>query len=317
MPYVMELVANSGLRTVVGSRQAKGSGNYMREKDKRLNYAVDERILCYHGPLLYEAKVLKTDFWENDGDEDSENYGPHYFIHYKGWNVKWDDWVTEARILKWSEENLNKQAELEDTISPTGRKASVRIPEKGKRASNADRRRRRESTLQSPDEADQPQWEDAPAFELPLSDSLKKILVRDRHCVIEKEALMSLPRTPSISDIFDQFLSQSDARKDEISSLVNGLKMYFNSGLKSILLYQQERPQFAQLAKKSPDVNPCNVYGAEHILRLFVRLPTLVSRVGADQSTLAMMKEHFQSILTFIDKNQEAFFTADYQKSNF
>jgi hypothetical protein len=28
---------------------------------KEINYNNNERILCYHGPLLYEAKVIK--FW--------------------------------------------------------------------------------------------------------------------------------------------------------------------------------------------------------------------------------------------------------------
>lgn len=49
-----------------------------------LTYNAQERVLCYHGPLIYEAKVLKT----KNFDETSTStgvVGPHYLVHYKGW----------------------------------------------------------------------------------------------------------------------------------------------------------------------------------------------------------------------------------------
>lgn len=47
-------------------------------------YAVNERVLCYHGPLVYEAKILKTEHWDETNTKNGE-VGPHYFVHYKGW----------------------------------------------------------------------------------------------------------------------------------------------------------------------------------------------------------------------------------------
>ena len=49
-----------------------------------MEFAVNERVLCYHGPLIYEAKVLKV---ENFGESNSPSgrIGPHFFVHYKGW----------------------------------------------------------------------------------------------------------------------------------------------------------------------------------------------------------------------------------------
>ena len=32
-----------------------------------------------------------------------------YFIHYKGWNKNWDEWVPEARMLKHTEDNVEHQ----------------------------------------------------------------------------------------------------------------------------------------------------------------------------------------------------------------
>ncbi|EFX89937.1 mortality factor 4-like protein 1 [Daphnia pulex] len=62
-----------------------------------------ERVLCFHGPLLYEAKSLKAEF------KDQQN---KYLIHYAGWNKNWDEWVPENRVLKYNDQALQKQKEL-------------------------------------------------------------------------------------------------------------------------------------------------------------------------------------------------------------
>jgi mortality factor 4-like protein 1 len=78
----------------------------------KLSFAENERALCFHGPLMYEAKVrpyfaslspgghvrrrepadertgawnkvTEADFW--DKDHPSGEPGPHYKVHYKGW----------------------------------------------------------------------------------------------------------------------------------------------------------------------------------------------------------------------------------------
>ena len=57
-------------------------------------------MLCFHGPLLYEAKCVK--------DKQVK-----YFIHYNGWNKNWDEWVPESRVLKYMDANLQKHQELQ------------------------------------------------------------------------------------------------------------------------------------------------------------------------------------------------------------
>ena len=57
-------------------------------------FADNEKVLCYHGPLLYEAKCVRS-------RKDPKNPGEfQYFVHYQGWNKNWDEWVGETRILK-------------------------------------------------------------------------------------------------------------------------------------------------------------------------------------------------------------------------
>lgn len=77
----------------------------------KLSFSENERVLCYHGPLIYEAKVLKS---EGIKSEVSQDRGAQYFVHYKGWKQSWDEWVGESRLMKLTEENLRKQRELNE-----------------------------------------------------------------------------------------------------------------------------------------------------------------------------------------------------------
>lgn len=69
-------------------------------------YKEGEFILCYQGPLIYEAKV--------QGVAKGQNGEWMYDIHYKGWNKTWDEWVSDERILKLNSDNLQKQKEIAD-----------------------------------------------------------------------------------------------------------------------------------------------------------------------------------------------------------
>jgi mortality factor 4-like protein 1 len=62
--------------------------------------------------------------------------------------------------------------------------------------------------------------------------------------------------------------------------LCDALKLYFDKALPLLLLYQQEQPQYAALQKKHPGKTPCELYGVEHLLRLFVKLPSLLAQTA-------------------------------------
>ncbi len=92
------------------------------------------RCLAYHGPLLYEAKVLRLHeegsnvvqikedtFTTNEHAQLPEDYKDKlvYYIHYKGWKPKWDEWVLKERVIQINEENLALQKKLIQTINIT------------------------------------------------------------------------------------------------------------------------------------------------------------------------------------------------------
>jgi len=71
-------------------------------------FADHEKVLCYHGPLLYEAKCVRSRKHTKSGDPGDYQY----FVHYQGWNKNWDEWVDETRILKASSENFERKEKL-------------------------------------------------------------------------------------------------------------------------------------------------------------------------------------------------------------
>jgi len=93
-------------------------------------YSQGEYALCFQGPLLYEAKIINV-------KTQAGKY--RYYIHYKGWNKSWDEWVGDERLLKINEENLIKQKQLESDVKNVKKKSS------SKKTSGSSRRVKSES----------------------------------------------------------------------------------------------------------------------------------------------------------------------------
>jgi len=81
--------------------------NFLMEKTEDMpTYKENEKVLCYHDKLLYEAKVCGFKF-------DKRTKEKMYQIHFIGWSKKWDIWTKHDCILSWTRENLRKKDELE------------------------------------------------------------------------------------------------------------------------------------------------------------------------------------------------------------
>jgi len=93
-------------------------------------FSKDERVLCFHMEMLYEAKILDIQAGEN-------GEGWQYKIHYKGWKSSWDDWVPQDRVRKFTEENCelaknlaaqSKSLQSGKAAKPAARKVAGRGP---------------------------------------------------------------------------------------------------------------------------------------------------------------------------------------------
>lgn len=71
-------------------------------------FSLNETALAKDGPLLYEAKIKKLAV--------SEFSATKYFIHYQGWKQKFDTWVTEDCLLKYTTSNLQLQKKLKSEL---------------------------------------------------------------------------------------------------------------------------------------------------------------------------------------------------------
>lgn len=91
----------------------------------------DEKVLCFHHEMLYEAKILDVKT-ADDGD------GFLFKIHYKGWKNTWDDWVPVDRIRKFTTENKELAAQLHTQMKTLQQKGTTKQPKKTGRANGTD-----------------------------------------------------------------------------------------------------------------------------------------------------------------------------------
>ena len=96
------------------------------KQDPKPKFQEGERVLCFHGPLLYEAKCVKVAIKDKQ---------VKYFIHYSGWNKNWDEWVPESRVLKYVDTNLQKQRELQKANQEQYAEGKMRGAAPGKKTS--------------------------------------------------------------------------------------------------------------------------------------------------------------------------------------
>lgn len=66
-------------------------------------FEVGQRVFCYHGEVMYEARITNMSPSEKDGSM-------RYSIHYHGWNKNWDEWVPVERLEHYNSANKEKAA---------------------------------------------------------------------------------------------------------------------------------------------------------------------------------------------------------------
>ncbi|RMZ82479.1 hypothetical protein DV737_g2022, partial [Chaetothyriales sp. CBS 132003] len=103
--------------------------------DSKPMYAKDERALCFHGELLYEAKVLEV----RKQDPKDKTSPFEYRVHYKGWKNTWDDWVLQDRLRKFTEDNKELAANLKrELIQQSQPKSAVKPVQSRSRKQGSD-----------------------------------------------------------------------------------------------------------------------------------------------------------------------------------
>lgn len=281
-------------------------------------YTEGEKVLAYHGPRIYEAKVQKAELRKNEW---------RYFVHYLGWNKNWDEWVGTDRLMKHTEDNVLKQQALDkkqgmEKNTKSGRSAQAK-PKSSAGVSSLDVKLDKEDTKSNVPKGKKRKADSGTEkgnvsaeklVKIQIPSTLKKQLVDDWEFITQQNKLVKLPRSPTVDDILTKYLeyrSKKDGMMtDSVGEILNGIRCYFDKALPVILLYKKERQQYHEAV--SDNVSPSSVYGAEHLLRLFVKLPELLAYVKIEEETLIRLQQKLLDFLKFLQKNQGTFFLSAY-----
>jgi len=298
----------------------------------------DEKVLILPvntGDDIYEAKVLECKM-------NGKSRKPQYKIHYKGWNKRWDEWVDHGRLLKINASNLQIMAEKKSqnrenqlrqqqlhqqqqskdisslqsasTSDTAGKKRKYRgstTTKEGVSPSRSLKRRRmNEEEEKQKDPGRGPSDTLNAPLEIKLPNNLKRKLIADWESITKKNLVISLPRTSghrvcSILRDFEQFAERNGQDKDIVTEITRGIKDYFNQALQVTLLYKLERNQLQSITAKHKDLSMDQIYGVEHLCRLFVKLPQLLSPSDLDEDTRRILKLQIEFMLSFVLEKEE------------
>lgn len=253
-----------------------------------LHYEEGEEVLAQHGPCIYPAKIVKI----APADDDPKEL--QFRVHYLKWNKSWDEWVRADRLLKKTDENLKKMDEVKKQVEDVLRSG------KSKKSSS---KKRRISTEPGIDKPDVKKDEIA---QLSMPASLKTALIADWEAICKNQQLIDVPVTPNIDTIIDDYISQKKRdpeEQKEVVDVMNGLRVYFERSLATRLLYDYERPQFNRVSAEHGTVPLSSLYGVQHLLRLFVLLPTLMVHSDMDVEHTQKLIGKITPLLKYISKN--------------
>ena len=176
--------------------------------------------------------------------------------------------------------------------------------------------------------AEPSEQEETPSLRLELSASLKRELITGWERITREGKLLSLPRSVTAAEVLRRFEedAKAKARSAEQAALASecaaGLKAYFDGALRASLLYAEERAQaeavlaggerFDAGGDEGKKMEPSAVYGAEHLLRLFVKLPELVPLREMDAAAAKAVQAKLAEVLRWMQRNAAAHFGGEY-----
>ena len=146
----------------------------------------------------------------------------------------------------------------------------------------------------------------------PIPPVLRKQLVDDWEYVTKDKMLISLPRKLTVSTVLEEFC-QSKAKGGAIHpswrEVADGVRGYFNEAVQAVLLYRPEMDQLESLQRKGKlPAELADLYGPEHLLRLFVKLPGLLNKPNLDADSAKFIETKVTSLVKFLAKKADVYF---------
>eukprot|EP01122_Echinamoeba_exundans_P003723 TRINITY_DN13792_c0_g1_i1.p1 TRINITY_DN13792_c0_g1~~TRINITY_DN13792_c0_g1_i1.p1 ORF type:complete len:293 (+),score=69.88 TRINITY_DN13792_c0_g1_i1:95-973(+) len=264
-------------------------------------FAINERVFVAdpkHNGMMYEAKILK---FREQGDPSAGPTKFQYFIHYNNWNTRWDTWVDESAVLKFNEENQQKaevqaQKVRDGEMKNGGKSRPSRAAKKRKRGDGKDE-----------DNADVSE-----IFQIPPP--LRRKLVEDSSLITQSKQLVPLPRTPTVAEILAEYWEHLTEKEPQVKAALDGLRLLFDEEAGTRLLYRFERVQLRRMLKQNPSAKLSDIYGAEHLLRLFVHMSQNMSQIDFTDGETEAIKTAISGVMRFLAGNVHTFFLSEYEQ---
>lgn len=271
-------------------------------------YEEGDRVLVPEGDLFYEGKVLASE---------KENGRWTYFVHYQGWNKKWDEWLPASKLIQDTPESrFQEHSKIQSAADSSKRysKHSVAGNKSKKRKvedkeTDEKKERKKEEKKREDEEEDEMAEEAVLRINLPVS--LKKRLAQDAELVSKQEKTLSLPRSPTVKKLLKDFLEASTKhqRRDLLLEVVSGIQVYFDRALPTMLLYKTEREQCTRVLKSHR--MPSDIYGIEHLLRLLIKLPELLPYENLEEPAVRALETKIAVLVGYIKRNEHALFSRE------
>jgi len=155
----------------------------------------------------------------------------------------------------------------------------------------------------------QPAEGSAIMLEVDLPPVLKQQLLDGYDAIVEEGKLVPLPRKPNVEQLLQRYVADAQQHRGSSESeeeLALGLRSYFDKSLQVVLLYRSERAQ-AHEALGDSRVASC-VYGAEHLIRLFIKLPELLAVAVATEQQAAGVQAMVQDLMVWMTDRASTLF---------
>ncbi|GMH41353.1 hypothetical protein BSKO_09263 [Bryopsis sp. KO-2023] len=261
-------------------------------------YGIAEKVLVPHTDKQYEAKVLKAEC-RSDGVW-------YYYLHYHGWNKKWDEWVEEM--------GLQKAYEYAPPVEPalpaiTNAATPPKKGNGGKAVGQTPVSNHGDSGLKSKKRKADEMADMNLQVGVDVPPILKKQLLDEYEVIISQNRTLSAPRRPNAMEILRQFVDYGGTSRcpvTELRELATGLEEYFDKSLEKHLLYKVEWEDAKKLLANGTCASA--VFGAEHLLRLLIKLPDIVPVVPTTTHQGTTLRARLQDFANFLMANRHTFF---------
>jgi len=291
------------------------------KKDYGKDIKEGDCLWAQDGKKLFPAKVLKI-----------SNYKGilKFYVHYQGWNRKWDSWI-DAEFVKKNDKDNDQSVKarhsgvaIETEEDPTRKRKkpsddgddddNYNVEKQISMKEALENAKRRAKELLETDCVDYPNLPKR-GFHVNMPFSMKRQIVHDWEAVAKSpHKLLPLPRPLPLSKIIANFLLLKKEEADDeqyktYDELFQSLMKYFDEALPKVLLYRWERKQYtahmmSQHNESVKKISLSTIYGVEHLLRLFVKLPFYMSGLVITSGEQQKMQAKFNELLRYIQKEK-------------